>query len=155
MEIPALMRSLKSSILISNSFQMDKTFWGVGSAAVDQSRHKVRMVAQGDGKFGHGGWPQNPSKPRKKVTARLTISEDQSFRNTQNSTIDIVWGFEAAKHSVWIWLKKIKLIENSRHYYLTFRIYTSTAKKGMDQHILFCSELSRFWAHEFLNVRLD
>ena len=52
MEIPVLVRSLKSSILSSTSFQMDKTFWGVVSAAVEQSRHKANMVAQGDGKFG-------------------------------------------------------------------------------------------------------
>ena len=29
MEIPVLVRSLKSSILSSTSFQMGKTFWGV------------------------------------------------------------------------------------------------------------------------------
>ena len=53
MEIPVLVRSLKSSILSSTSFQMDKTFWGVVSAAVEQSRRKVNMVAQGDGEI----WP--------------------------------------------------------------------------------------------------
>ena len=52
MEIPVLVRSLKSSILSSTSFQMVETFWGVGSAAVGQSRRKANMVAQGDGKFG-------------------------------------------------------------------------------------------------------
>ena len=52
MEIPVVVRSLKSSILSSTSFQMGKTFWGVVSAAVEQSRHKANMVAQGDGKFG-------------------------------------------------------------------------------------------------------
>ena len=52
MEIPDLVRSLKSSTLSSTSFQMDKTLWGVGSAAVEQSRRKAHMVAQGDGKFG-------------------------------------------------------------------------------------------------------
>ena len=31
---------------------MDKTFWGVVSAAVEQSRRKANMGAQGDGKFG-------------------------------------------------------------------------------------------------------
>ena len=51
MEIPVLVRSLKSSILSSTSFQMDKTVWGVVSAAVEQSRCKANMVAQGDGKF--------------------------------------------------------------------------------------------------------
>ena len=52
MEIPVLLQSLKSSILSSTSFQMGKTFWGVVSAGVEQSRGKANMVAQGDGKFG-------------------------------------------------------------------------------------------------------
>ena len=52
MEIPVLVRSLKSSILSSTSFQMGKIFWGVVSAAVEQSRRKAKMVAQVDGKFG-------------------------------------------------------------------------------------------------------
>ena len=65
MEIPVLVRSLKSSILSSTRFQMDKTVWGVGSAAVEQSRRKANMIAQGDGKFGPWGWPQDPSKPKK------------------------------------------------------------------------------------------
>ena len=52
LEIPVLVRSLKSSILSSTSFQMGKTFWGVVSAAVEQSRRKANMVAQGDGIFG-------------------------------------------------------------------------------------------------------
>ena len=61
MEIPVLVRSLKSSILSSTSFQMGKTFWWVVSAAVEKSRCKANMVAQGDGKFGPWGWPQDPS----------------------------------------------------------------------------------------------
>ena len=52
MEIPVLVGSLKLSILSSTSLQMDKTFWGVVSATVKQSRRKVNMDAQGDGKFG-------------------------------------------------------------------------------------------------------
>ena len=53
MEIQVLMRSLKSSIVSSTSFQMGKTFWGVMSgAAVEQLRRKSNMVAQRDGKFG-------------------------------------------------------------------------------------------------------
>ena len=52
MEIPVLVQSPKSSILSSTSFQMGKTFWGVESAAVEQSRRKANIVAQGDGKFG-------------------------------------------------------------------------------------------------------
>ena len=50
MEIPALVRSLKSSILSSTGFQTGDSFLGVVSAAVEQSRHKANMVAQGDGK---------------------------------------------------------------------------------------------------------
>ena len=45
---------------------MDKTIRGVVSAAVEQSRRKANMVAQGDGKFGPWGWPQDPSKPKKR-----------------------------------------------------------------------------------------
>ena len=51
MEIPVLVQSLKSSMLRSTSFQMDKTFWGMGSAAVEQTRRKAYMVAQGDGEI--------------------------------------------------------------------------------------------------------
>ena len=52
LEILALVRSLKSSILSSASFLMDKTFWGVGNTVVKQSWLKANMVAQGDGRFG-------------------------------------------------------------------------------------------------------
>ena len=51
MEIPVLVRTLKSSILSSTSFQMGKTVWRVVSAVVEQSRRKANMVAQGGGKF--------------------------------------------------------------------------------------------------------
>ena len=44
---------------------MGKTFWEVVSAAVEQSRCKANMVAQGEEKFGPLGWPQVPSKPKK------------------------------------------------------------------------------------------
>ena len=52
MEIPVLVRSLKSRFLSSTSFQKGETFRGVVSAAVEQPRHKASMVAQGNGKFG-------------------------------------------------------------------------------------------------------
>ena len=48
MEIPVLIRSLNSSILSSTSSQLDDTFWGVVSAAVEQSRSKANMVAKED-----------------------------------------------------------------------------------------------------------
>ena len=51
-EIPVLVQSLKSSIFSSTSFRMERTFWGERGAAVEQSRCKANMVAQGDGKFG-------------------------------------------------------------------------------------------------------
>ena len=61
--ISVLIQSLKSSILGSTNFQMDKTFWGVVSTAVEQSRCKAYMVAQGDdGKFG----PLDPRIPTNK-----------------------------------------------------------------------------------------
>ena len=65
MEIPVLVRSLKSSILSSTSFQMGKTFWGAVNADADQSWCKANMVAQGDGEFGPLDWPKNPSKQKK------------------------------------------------------------------------------------------
>ena len=52
MEIPVLIRSLKSSILSSTSSQFDDTFWGAMSAAVEQSRRRANIVAQGYRKFG-------------------------------------------------------------------------------------------------------
>ena len=65
-EIPALLRSLKSSILRSTSFPMNKTFWGVASAAFEQSRHKANMVAQGHGKkFGPEADPRIPANNKK------------------------------------------------------------------------------------------
>ena len=44
----SLVQSLKLSILSSTSFQLDKTFLGVGSAAIEQSRGKANMAAAGD-----------------------------------------------------------------------------------------------------------
>ena len=64
MEIPALIQLLKSSIVSLTSFLMGKTFWWVVSAAVEQSRRKPNIVAQGDRKFYPWGWPQDPSKPK-------------------------------------------------------------------------------------------
>ena len=52
MEIPVIVRSLKSRLLSSTSFQMGKTFCGVATTAVEQSRRKANMVARGGGKFG-------------------------------------------------------------------------------------------------------
>ena len=51
-EITVLVETLKSSILSSTSFELDKTFRGVASAAVEQSRRRANIVARGDGEFG-------------------------------------------------------------------------------------------------------
>ena len=58
LEITVLVRSLKSSILSSTSSQLDDAFWGVGSAAVEQTRRKASWGAQGKDKFGPWGWGQ-------------------------------------------------------------------------------------------------
>ena len=47
---------------------MGKTFWGVVSAAVEQSKRKANMVAQGDGKFESlEADPRIPPNKNKKV----------------------------------------------------------------------------------------
>ena len=56
----SLVLSLKSSILSTTSFALDKTFWGMVSAAVKQSWCKANMVDQGDGKFGPEAGPRIP-----------------------------------------------------------------------------------------------
>ena len=66
-EIPVLVRSLKSSILSSTSFQIGKTSWGVASAAIEQSRRKSNLVAQGDGKFGPQRLTPESLQTKKKV----------------------------------------------------------------------------------------
>ena len=92
MEIPVLVWSLKSSILSSTSLQMNKTFWGVVSAAVEQSRRKANMVAQGDGKFGPWGWPQDPSKPKKKPAVCCCKTRgSMSFFPRKNPSLTKFW----------------------------------------------------------------
>ena len=46
-EIPVLLKSQKSRVLSSTSFQMDKTFRVEASAAVEQLRRKANMVVKG------------------------------------------------------------------------------------------------------------
>ena len=99
MEIPVLVQSLKSSsIFSSTSFQRDKTFWGVVSAAVEQSRRKANMVPQGDRKFGPSG--PNPKKPQKNLSGieykiiikfNLKIGKSQIYESfiLRNRTIPI------------------------------------------------------------------
>ena len=62
---------------------MGKTFRGVVSAAVEQYRRKANMVAQGDGKLGPRGWPQNPSKPKKGII----IANVRMYTNGNKPTI--------------------------------------------------------------------
>ena len=73
MAIAFLVWSRKSSFLNSTSFQLGKTNKGLVSAAVEQSRRKAYLHAQGDGKFIPWGWPQNPSKPKKKILDRMDM----------------------------------------------------------------------------------
>ena len=58
---------LKSSALKSSNFQIDDTSRGVVSAAVEQSRCKANMVAQGDGKFSLWGLTPEFLQPPKNV----------------------------------------------------------------------------------------
>lgn len=60
MVILLLVRSLKSSILSSTSFQLDDTFWEFVSAAAERSRWEANMVALGQGKFGPKADPKIP-----------------------------------------------------------------------------------------------
>ena len=54
------------SILSSTSFQMGKTFWWVVSAAVEQSRRNVNVVAPVDGKYGiHRQTPESLQTKKK------------------------------------------------------------------------------------------
>ena len=65
METPVIVQSLKSSILSSTSLQMDETFLGVVSAAVEQSSCRANTIARGDWKFGPWIWPRIPPNKKK------------------------------------------------------------------------------------------
>ena len=103
MEIPVLVRPLKSSILSLTSHQMDKTFWEVVSAAAEQSKGKANTIAWGHGKFGPWGWPQNPSKPKKnliiiffflltsQLTSNVTIFQVILLYCSTNIALHIQW----------------------------------------------------------------
>ena len=62
-EIPAHVRSLKSSILSVTSLQMDKTFLRVVNAAVEESRPKANMVTWETGNLALKADPSIPPKP--------------------------------------------------------------------------------------------
>ena len=86
MEIPILVRSLKSSILSSTSFQMDKTFWGVVSAAVEQcnqicsGRREIRPLRLTPESF------QNKNKNKKiKLLSNGTYSRNKERKRERNS----------------------------------------------------------------------
>ena len=69
MEIPVLVQSLKSSITSSTSLQMGKTFWGVVSASVEQSRRKVNTLL---GETGNFALEADPRIPQNKTTCNVT-----------------------------------------------------------------------------------
>ena len=71
MEIPVIVRSLKTSILSSTSFQMGKTFWGVASAAVVQSRRE--WLLRETGNSAHEADPRIPPNHKKMVTLIFLI----------------------------------------------------------------------------------
>ena len=57
MELTITKRSLNDhESQASWAFQMGKAFWGVGSAAAEQSGRKANMVARGGGKYGSWNW---------------------------------------------------------------------------------------------------
>ena len=60
-----LLRSQKSSILSSTSFQMGKTFWGVVSAAVEQSRRKPTWLLRETGNSALEADPRIPPNQKK------------------------------------------------------------------------------------------
>ena len=70
MEIPVLVQSLKSSTMSSTSLQLDKTFRGVLSAAVQSNQGlKANMVDQGDGNFSSKTGPRIPPSKKKRWTS--------------------------------------------------------------------------------------
>ena len=56
---------------------MDETFWEVLSAAIEQSRRKANMVAQGDGKFG-------PPKSDPQIPEFLQIIKECPYVSIKN-----------------------------------------------------------------------
>ena len=71
MKMPVVLWSLVPSILTSNSYQQDKTFRGVASAAVEHLRQSQHGCS-GTRATWTRGLPQNPSKPKKK-RSNLTL----------------------------------------------------------------------------------
>ena len=65
---------------------MGKTFRGVVRAAVEQSRRRANIVAQGDGKFGPWVWPQDPFKQNKSASETW----DMKFKSWQLQNIELV-----------------------------------------------------------------
>ena len=55
----------QKSVKGSNSFQMDKPFWGVMSASVMEYRCKATLVSRGDRKFGPEADPRIPPNQKK------------------------------------------------------------------------------------------
>ena len=71
---------------------MGKTFWGVASAAVEQSMRKANMAALWVGKFGPWDWPQDPSKPKKTKQLQLDeLSQDAFFPECKCNQLVNIW----------------------------------------------------------------
>ena len=163
MEIPVLIWSVNSSILSSTSFPMDKTFWGVGSAAVEQSR-----LAQGDRKFGRWGRPQaTVDKIFMSVepfpNLRASKSVDQKRRMWKCSSVNLARTFNQAnrKHclSYHYFLDKPKI----QQYQVQLRIFTQFRNvvrwmwKGSSVNLA-CTftrrTLTQFWSFKIRRTKL-
>ena len=151
MEIPVLVWSLKSSIWSSTSFPMGKTFWGVLSAAVEQSRGKASMVAQGDGKFGSRGWPQDPSKAKKNIPRKFKSQIGAVASNSYKTPSLLIQGLNCYLHQLQTVLS-FCLIQS--HYFLAGCEFPesrkqwqhkcdSQKKEGKNQRLKWMNELSR------------
>ena len=129
MEIAVLVWSLKSSILSWTSLQMDKTFWGVVSAAVvEKSRRRANMVARGDGKFGPWGWPQDPSYPKKKCVSTNIHRRSGIWSNLEPRCLKVI-----ATPSFKVWNEKYvksraltDLLSQESYFFLLFLLHATT-----------------------------
>ena len=81
MEIPVLVRWLKSSILVSTSLQMDKTFWGVVSAAVEQSGVKPAWLLEETGNSALEADPSIPSNQKTNVMQKDVVLHEKKVMN--------------------------------------------------------------------------
>ena len=103
------------NIVSSADFQLDKTSWWVGSAVVEQSRRKANMVAQGNGKFGPWGWPQDPSKPKKPFTKLFSgWCQDENTGSSTNIKVKNILNPARFKLDKTIWWVGSAVVEQLR-----------------------------------------